>query len=134
MRIALLILTLFLVGCSTAKRPVLLCPPACKSSVGDWTTFRECLFRQDGRYWLTDSAGRPLESYRVKHDHGVFESSVMSRTTTREDPDQIGTQIILSRDTKGAVLHLIRSGQEEMIPLGCAALEQHGEFDVLYLK
>jgi hypothetical protein len=70
----------------------------------------------------------------VKHDHGIFESSVMLRTTTQIDQDHIGTQIILSRKTKDAVLHLIRSGKEETIPLSSAALERHGEFDVLYLK
>jgi hypothetical protein len=124
-----------LAGCSTTQRPIFLCPQTCKASVGDWTSMRECLFKQDGRYWLTDSAGLPLETYRYRHDYiPVFESDVMPMPTSRANPSHISTPILLKRNTKDAVLHLIFVGKEQTFSLGDAKLERHGEFDVIYIK
>lgn len=123
-----------LTACSTTQRPIFLCPPSCKAAVGDWTALRECLFKQDGRYWLTDSAGLPLETYRYKHDHGIFESDVMPMPTSKADPSHISTPILLKRDTKDAVLHLIFAGKEQTFSLGGAKLERHGEYDVFYIQ
>jgi hypothetical protein len=106
---------LLLVGCAETARPIFLCPQACKPFVGDWISLRECLFKQDGGYWLTDSSGRALESYRYRHGSGV-----LPITTTRENQDHISTPILLKRNTTGAVLHLIYGGAEQSISIGCS--------------
>ena len=126
--IAILAAGLLLVGCTKTARPIFLCPQACKASVGDWTSLRECLFKQDGKYWLTDSGSRALESYRYGHD------GVLPITTTREKPDYISTPILLKRETTGAVLHLIRDGSEQTISIENAKLETHGKYDVLFIQ
>ena len=125
--VTIFVVGLLLVGCTKTARPILLCPQACKASTSDWTALRECLFKQDGTYWLTDSRSRPLESYRYGHEIGV-----LPITTTREKPDHISTPILLKRDTTGGVLHLIRNGAEQTISLDDATLERHGKYDVLF--
>ena len=119
---------LLLVGCAKTARPIFLCPQACKASVGDWTSLRECLFKQESGYWLTDSGSRTLESYHYGHEGGV-----LPITTTREKPDHISTPLLLKRETTGAVLHLIRDGSEQTISIENGKLERHGKYDVLFI-
>ena len=119
---------LLLVGCAETARPIFLCPQACKTFVGDWTSLRECLFKQDGGYWLTDSSGRALESYRYRHESGV-----LPITTTRQKQDHISTPILLKRNTTGAVLHLIYGGVEQSISIDDTKREEHTKYDVLFV-
>jgi hypothetical protein len=119
---------LLLVGCAKTAQPIFLCPQACEASASTWTSLRECLFEQDGVYWLTAPDSRALESYRYGH-----EGDVLPITTTREEPDHISVPILLKRDTKGAVLHLIRQGAEQTIPLDHATLEKHDKYDVFFV-
>jgi hypothetical protein len=137
MRHVFLILALFVTGCSTTRSPILLCPPSCKAAAGDWTSLRECLFehfKKDGVYWLTDSAGQPVDTFRYRHDHGLFESDVMPLTISKEAPASISTPIILKRGQKGVVLHLICADKEQTILLDGQTLERHGDYDVLYVQ
>jgi hypothetical protein len=130
MRISVIIIAigLLLVGCAKTTRPIFVCPQTCKASVGNWDSLRECLFKQDGQYWLTDSGSRALQSYHYGHEGGVLRSA-----TTREKPDHISTPILLKRDSTGAVLHLIRNGAEQIISIEQTILERHGKHEVLYV-
>ena len=142
-----ILLAVFLAGCSTYQRPIQLCPQSCKPVVEqstdtskpvspDWFAYSDRLAKAQVYYWLTDFAGRPVTSYRYKHDRGIFESDVWPIETTKEKPEQISMPIILKRGVSDVVIHLVRSGgsREESISLRSASVEHHNEFDVIYIE
>jgi hypothetical protein len=123
------VLLFLAVGCSHTARPLVLCPAACRSSSADWSQLRECLFKLDGEYWLTDASGHAVDSYRAGHDGGYS----LVRTSRRE-PAHISTPVILARGVTGAVLHLRRGTAEQSFGLDSAKKERHGEYDVLVIE
>jgi len=144
--ISIFIVSVFLTGCSTCQRPVQLCPQACKpvvdlnpdtsKPVSDaYFAYCDRLASQKIYYWLTDSAGRPVTSYRYKHDRGIFESDVWPLpTTTKASPQQVSMPIILKHFTSDVVIHLIYPDGEQTISLRDSTLEHHYPDDVIYIK
>ena len=148
--ISVFLVSVFLTGCSACQRPIQLCPRACRPVVDlnpdtskpvsrAWFAYSKQLADQEVYYWLTDSAGRPVTSYRYKHDRGIFESDVWPLpTTTKESPQQISMPIILKHGVSDVLIHLGRAGQEQTISLHEATLEHHPikhhkHYDVIYI-
>ena len=144
--ISIFLVSIFLTGCSTCQRPIQLCPQACKPVVDQnpdtsqpvsdaWFAYSKRLASQKVYYWLTDSAGQPVTSYRYKHDRGIFESDVWPLpTTTKDSPQPVSMPIILKRGTSDVVIHLIRDSGEQTISLREATLEHHNDYDVIYIE
>jgi hypothetical protein len=143
----ILIFAVFLIGCSTSKEYIQICPQACKPVVDnqsggdngsvskDWMAYYDRLRKQQISYWLTDVEGRPVTSYDYKHDRGIFESPWRTITTTRENPLPILRVIVLKSGTSDVVIHLIYSdNHENSISLCRTTLEHHKDFDVLYIE
>jgi hypothetical protein len=116
-------------GCAKAERPLVLCLPACKETAGNWISLRECLFKQDGAYWLTDASGAAVESFRAGHDGGL-----LPITVSAGEPSHVSTPLIRKRGVKGVLLHFKRDGVEQTVSLDEAKFEKHRDHDVLFLK
>jgi hypothetical protein len=129
LQFALALVLLAVVGCSESARPILLCPAGCTESSGDWETLRDCLFKQEGRYWLTTTNNQPIESFRFGHEGGV-----LPLPTSKETPEHISTPILLRRGTKTALLHLKHPGEEQTILIDFTKLERRGKFYVLPIR
>jgi hypothetical protein len=103
-----------------------------------WDAYYERIHKQKVYYWLTDSAGQPVTSYRYKSDITIYESLFSAYwpiTTTKDNPKQIAEQITLKRHASDVVIHLIYpDGSEDSIDLRKATLEPHKDCDVLYVK
>jgi hypothetical protein len=123
------VLMLLLAGCTHTARPLLICPATCRSSADDWTKLRECLFKVDGVYWLTDANGSAVESYRAGHDGGH-----LPVRTSRAEPAHISTPVILPRGANRITLHLRRGSTEQSFDLDSAKKERRGEYDILVIE
>ena len=145
--VPILIITVFLIGCSTPKEYIQICPQVCKpvvdyqnggdygSASKDWMAYYDRLQKQQISYWLTDTGGRPVVSYEYKHDRGIFESPWRTITTSKEYPLPILRVINLKSGISDVVIHLIYpDGHENSISLRGATLEHHKVYDVLYIE
>jgi hypothetical protein len=116
-------------GCAKAERPLMLCVPECRDAADNWVSLRECLFKQDGVYWLTDPSGTAVGSFRAGHDGGL-----LLMTTSAGDPSHLSTPLIRKRGVKAVMLHFKRNGVEQTMSLDEAKFERHGKHDVLFIK
>ena len=146
--ITILLVCLFGTGCS-AYRNIQICPQACKPVVDyhkpehhgpvpeDSLAYYDRLHKQKVYYWLTDSEGRPVTSYRARRD-SLFEflpTSYWPITPTKDDPKQIAEMVTLGRRSTDVVFHLVYpNGHVDSIALRDATLEQHKDYEVLYVK
>ena len=89
-------------------------------------------------YWLTDSAGHPVTVYRYKSDMSITDwlfSQYWPIVPTKDDPKQIAEMVTLKRRTTDVVFHLIYpDGHVDVVALRGAPLEQHKDYEVLYVK
>ena len=147
--ISILFVCLCATGCST-YRDIQICPQACRPVVdvhgsdssdatfAAWDAYDQRLKKQKIYYWLTDSQGRPVTSYRYKSDMSISDwlsSSYWPITTTKDDPKQIAEMVTLRRRTTDVVFHLVYpDGHVDAVALRGATLEQHKDYEVLYVK
>lgn len=147
--IFIILVSVCLTGCST-YRNIQICPQACRPVVevqgnssadptfAPWDAYYQRLHQQKIYYWLTDSQGWPVTSYRYKSEMSIDESLFSSYwpiTPTKDKPKQIAEMVTLKRRTTNVVFNLIYpDGHVDSIPLHGAPLERHKDYEVLYVK
>jgi hypothetical protein len=145
----ILLIAIFLTGCSS-YRDIQICPQACRPVVdvqgngssdptfAAWDAYDQRLKKQKIYYWLADSQGRPVTSYRYKSDMSISDelfSSYWPITTTKDGPKQIAEMVTLKRRTTDVVFHLVYpDGHVDAVALRGATLEKHKDYEVLYVK
>ena len=147
--ITILFVCLCATGCST-YRDIQICPQACRPVVdvhgngssdptfAAWEAYDQRLRKQKIYYWLTDSKGQPVTSYREKSDMSIYDwlfSSYWPIIPTKNDPKLIREMVTLKSRSTDVVFHLVYpDGHEDSFALRGATLEKRKDYEILYVK